>query len=414
MLSESTLENLIFPISQRQEKVNNYIIGLIANRINKIGTINASDVYKLQQMMNIGGDMQLIEKALANATNMNVRELKSILYIAAEEMYGDSKKYYEYRGMSFVPFGENTTLNSLVEAISQETAETFVNLSNTTGFVMWQGQEKVPMSIRDTYTRVVDEAVQAVKANVTDYNTAIRRSMRQLINSGVRTFGYNGNPASDYFGRTYVTYAPDSGRRYTRRLDSAVRMNVQDGVKAVNQRLQDAIGEQVGADGKEISVHRFPAPDHEPVQGHVFTNEEYEKLQNEEYSVDVDFNRFPPMRRAIGIWNCRHFTFSIIIGAYPRNYTQEQLDKIISENKKGYTYNDKHYTMYQCTQLQRQYELEIRQAKDAYLAAKELGDNALMAKYRNKVNQSTMEYKTFCESVGFSFKHKNIFVEGYS
>jgi hypothetical protein len=70
--------------------------------------------------------------------------------------------------------------------------------------------------------------------------------------------------------------------------------------------------------------------------------------------------------------------------------------------------------MYQCTQLQRQYELEIRQAKDAYLAAKELGDNALMTKYRNKVNQSTMEYKTFCESVGFSFKHKNIFVEGYS
>lgn len=413
MLSDNALDKLIAPIAQRQERINNYIVSLIAKHIKQIGTINASDVYKLQQMMNIGGDMRLIQKALAIATDMNVKEVKSILYKAAEELYGDSKPYYEYRGMSFVPLEENTQLNALVEAISRETAESFVNLSNTTGFTMWQGTQKVPMTIRDTYTRVVDEAIQAVKANVTDYNTAIRRSMRQMINSGVRSINYNGNPESEYFGRTYVTYAPDSGRHYTRRLDSAVRMNILDGVKAINQQLQNAIGEQIGADGKEISVHRFPAPDHAPVQGHIFSNEQYDKLQNEETSYDINGVLFPPMERAIGMWNCRHFTFSIIIGVYSPNYTQEQLDKILRENEKGYTYNDKHYTMYQCTQLQRQYELEIRRAKDGYIAAQNLGDEELASDYKNKVNQLTQEYKTFSDSCGLSFKYNNIRVEGY-
>lgn len=413
MLSDNALDKLIAPIAQRQERINNYIVGLIAKHIRQIGTINASDVYKLQQMMNIGGDMRLIQKSLSIATEMNVNELKNILYKAAEEMYGDAKPYYEYRGMPFVPLEENQQLNALVEAISRETAESFFNLSNTTGFTMWRGGQKVPMTIRDTYTRVVDEAIQAVKANVTDYNTAIRRSMRQMINSGVRSINYNGNPNSEYFGRTFVTYAPDSGRHYTRRLDSAVRMNVLDGVKAINQQLQNAIGEQVGADGKEISVHRYPAPDHAPVQGHTFTNEEYDKLQNEETSHDINNNSFPPMERAIGMWNCRHFTFSVIIGVYPPNYSQDQLDKIIRENNKGYTYNDKHYTMYQCTQLQRQYELEIRRAKDGYIAAQALGDKELADEYRNKVNQQMIEYKTFSEACGLSIKYNNIRVEGY-
>lgn len=357
--------------------------------------------------------MRLIENALAQATDLNVKELKSILYKAANEMYGDSKRYFEYRGMPFVPFQKNAQLNSLLEAVSRETADSFINLSNTTGFTVWRNGQRVPLSIRDTYISIIDEAVQAIKTNATDYNSAIRRSMRQLIDSGIRSIAYNGNPSSNYFGRTFVEYAPDSGRHYTRRLDTAVKQNVIDGVKAINQNLQNAIGEQIGADGKEISVHRFPAPDHAPVQGHVFTNEEYDKLQNEEYSVDVDLNRFPPMERAIGMWNCRHFTFSVIIGVYPPNYSQKELDRILRENQKGYTYKDKHYTMYQCTQLQRQYELEIRRAKDGYIAAENLGDNKLKDDYSGKVDRLITEYQSFCNECGLSYKPKNIFVYGY-
>ena len=414
MLSDDALENLVRPIMQRQENINNYIIGLIADRINKIGTINASDVAKLYEMMNIGGDMRFIQKALASATKMSVNEIKSILYDAADELYGDARKYYEHRGLPYVPLYENTYLNSIVDAISLETVGTFENLSNTTGFIMWKNGERTPLTIRDAYTQIVDEAIQAVKGNVTDYNSAIRRSMKQLIDSGVRSFGYDTDPESDQFGRTFVTYSPESGRTYTRRLDSAVRQNILDGVKAINQRMQDAIGEQIGADGKEISVHRYPAPDHAPVQGHIFTEDEYDKLQNVEESEDVNGNKFPPMERAIGMWNCKHFTFSIIIGVYPPNYTQDQLDKILAENEKGLVYEDKHYTMYQCTQLQRKYETEIRKAKDGYIAAEKLGDDELMDYYHGKVNQLMNEYQDFNKHSGLSFKYSRIEVQGYN
>ena len=45
--------------------------------------------------------------------------------------------------------------------------------------------------------------------------------------------------------------------------------------------FQKIIGEEIGADGYEISVHSNPAPDHELVQGRQFSLEEYEKLRQE-------------------------------------------------------------------------------------------------------------------------------------
>ena len=152
MLSDDALENLIRPIMQRQEDINNYIVGLIAKRINEIGRVNASDVAKLYNLMNTGGDMLHIQKALANATKMNANEIKSVLYKAAEENYGDARKWYEYRGLSYVPLNENTYLNSLGEAISAETVGTYENLSNTTGFIMWANGQREAMPIRNAYT----------------------------------------------------------------------------------------------------------------------------------------------------------------------------------------------------------------------------------------------------------------------
>ena len=72
------------------------------------------------------------------------------------------------------------------------------------------------------------------------------------------------------------------------------------------------------ADGKEITVHANPAQDHQFVQGHQFTNEEYEKLQGEDdvSFKDVQGRRYEHFDRHIGTLNCRHFTYSIIIGFY--------------------------------------------------------------------------------------------------
>ena len=401
MLSENALESLIQEIVDRQEAINMFVIQLIAKRVKSIGKLLPSDAYKLERMLKTGSDVRKINKELSKKTKLNADAIKNIIKTVAKEAYLDTKPFYDYRQKSFIPFEENEPLQRVVKAIARVTSDTYVNLSNARAFMIRdrKNPKKLkPTDIAKTYYSVVDEAVQAVQSGVVDYNTAMRRTMTQLSESGIRT----------------VTYHPEGGGTYTQQMDVAVKRNILDGVRQINQAVQDITGEQYGADGKEITVHEMPAPDHEPVQGHQFTNEEYDKLQNDEPFKDVNGRSFTAIKRAIGTYNCRHFTYSIIVGVNKPNFTEEQLEKIKERNQKGYTdKSGKHRTLYECTQEQRKFERQIRQAKRDIMTAQSSGDTEMEDKARAKLSQKQKEYKAFSEACGISRKMNNCKVAGF-
>lgn len=403
MLSEDAIEKLVQPIVKRQQDINNYVISLICRRIKEIGRLLPSDVYKLERLLKMGGDVRKINIEIARQTGYQVRDIKKLIKTVALDSYEDTKPYYDYRHKSFIPFLKNEPLQKVVNAVANETANTYLNLSRSTAFMIRDLKNPKllkPTSLSETYQSIIDEAVQASQSGVIDYNTLMRRSIEQLADSGIRN----------------VVYYPESGRMYTQRLDTAVKRNLLDGVRAVNQAVQDETGKQYGADGKEITVHANPAPDHQFVQGHQFSNEEYAKLQGDADVTfkDVQGRVYAHFDRHIGTCNCRHFTYSIIIGFANPNYTDAQLAKILADNNRGYTTpNGKHLTMYECTQYQRKLETEIRHLKDGQMAAQEAGNLPLAKEYQSKINEKTKEYNQFSKDCGLSPKRVKMQVAGY-
>ena len=399
MLTETQIDELIQPIVDRQEDISNYVIQVIAKKIKQIGELSLEDVRKLRILFEMGEDIRKINEALAELSNVQVREIKALIKTVAKDAYIDAKPFYDYRYKSYVPFEKNTRLQELVSAIGNSTAQTYENLSNSkaTGFLirdLANPQQLKFQSIQDTYKTVIDEAIQAVQQKSIDYETAVRRTVRQLAESGIR--------------RMYW----DSG--YTQRLDTAVRRNILDGVNAINQEIQDEIGKQIGADGKEISVHVNSALDHEPVQGHAFTNEEYDKLQSALPFEDIDGIKFAVIERAITTLNCRHYAISVVLDAYKPRYTKKQLQAFIDKNHAGYTTaNGKHLTLYECTQYQRRLETKIRNAKDAQMAFQECGDKLEAQKYRAKVVSYMNQYKRFSKACGLRTKMRRTTVPNY-
>lgn len=400
MLSEDALNNLIQPIIARQEAISNYIIQQIAKRIKEIGTVLPSDMHKLERLLAMGGDVRLINEELARLTYLQETDIKQILKTVARDAYLDTKPFYDYRQKPFIPFKDNTPLQRQLKAITRITLNsTGMNLSNSqaTGFLIRDMKHPGLLkfqSIDDTYRSVMDEAIQATQSGVIDYGTAMRRTLKQLTDSGLRKMSW------------------DSG--YTQRLDTAVKRNLLDGVREINQAVQDITGEQFGADGKEITVHANSAPDHEPIQGHQFTNEEWEHLQNNEPFTDVNGVSFEAIERAIGTLNCRHFAYSILVGVSKPVYTQKQLQEMIANNHKGYTLpNGKHLTMYECTQRQRKMETDIRRAKENQMTCKAAGDMDGVKRYQAKIHDLMSSYNSFSKACGLRLKPKNIYVEGY-
>lgn len=401
MLSDDAIEKLMQPIIDRQENINNYVIAEIAKKIREIGKLSPSDIYRLERLFKSGADAKRINDEISRLTGLQVKDIKELIKTVALDSYVDTRPFYDYRHISFLPFEKNKPLQRVVEAISRQTLETYKNLSNTTAFMIRDLKNPLvlkPTPLAETYQSVIDESVQAVQSGTIDYNSAMRRTLQQLIDSGIRR----------------VNYSPESGRRYTKRLDSAVRMNLLDAVRQINQKVQDITGEQYGANGKELSAHPYSAPDHEPFQGRQLTLSNWEKLQNSESFQDVNGNKYTAVERIIGQWNCRHFAWSIIIGFAEPNYTEEQLREWAKKNEEGYTLpNGKKLTMYECTQYQRKLETAIRYAKDGQIAARAADDKELIKKYQRKVNKLSKEYRAFSKACGLSVKRERLTVSGY-
>ena len=401
MLSEKDIEKLIQPILDRQGKINTYVINKIAERVKEIEHLSPSDIHKLERLMQSGVDVREINKEIARLTGLNERDIKKLIKDVAKDNYYDVKPYYDYRHQSYIPFEKNEPLQKVVAAVAKQTADTYINLSRARAFMirdLKNPQKLIPTPLSKAYYSVLDEAIQASQSGVIDYGKAMRRTLLQLSESGIQTISYN----------------PESGKKYSQSLEAATKRNLLDGIRQINQGVQDEVGKQYGADGKEITVHEMSAPDHEPIQGHQFTNEEYENLQNELPFQDVNGRSFAAIERAIGEYNCRHFTYSIIIGINKPNFTQEELDANIERNHKGYTDSTgKHRTLYECSQEQRKMERKIRQAKQNIVTGRASGNAELIAKGTADLNNWRKQYNSFSKACGLQKKPLNVKVQGF-
>jgi hypothetical protein len=398
MLSENSINYLIQPIIDRQESINTFVLNTIASRVGEIGKISPEDLRRLKLLVIFGADIREMNSTLADMSKLQVRDIKGLIKDVAIETHTDAKPLYDYRHKSFVPYDKNIKLQRIVTSIGNQTAQTYTNLSNSkaTGFLIRDLKHPSQLkfqSINDTYQTIMDEAIQSVKSGV-DYRVAMRKALKQLADSGIR--------------RLYW----DSG--YTQRLDTAVRRNLLDAVRQIDQGVEDLIGKETGATGKELSAHINSAPDHEPFQGHQFTNKQYARLQSNEDFEDIQGRHFSGVERIIGQWNCRHVARSIIVGVTKPKYTTEQLDKMIEDNAKGYTTPDgKHMTMYECTQMQRQLETKIRYAKDEQMALQAANDIIGARAARKKVVDLLAEYKKFSADCGLRPQLDRARVIGY-
>lgn len=377
-MTQAELDKQVERLLARFDDVNTFYIEKVAAQIATIGELGAASMNVVAVMSSMFDDIAEINEEIARAAQVTVPELNALYNKALNDVYHDDR--FE-RALKETPLPDSSkrSLERYAQAVSRQTAQTMQNLSNTT-------------AVTQTYSKTVDKAILAVSSGMGDYSSMIRKSVREL--------GYNG---------LQVEYASGAHRR----LDTALRQNIVDGVKQIQQHASDIISEDLGYDAKEISVHANSAPDHEPVQGHVFLNEEFDKLQSNQAAKDADGQFFPAMERAIGEWNCMHFAFGFSTKHSKRKYTNEQLDKFIQENAKGCEIDGKHYSLYEARQLMRQIETEIRRQKDVGVAAEAAGDPTLRQEAQLKINALSAKYGQVANISGLAERHDRMRVEGF-
>lgn len=375
MLTDEQLAEALELIDSRYRKVAALYLEKVGKTINKIGHLNRSSVNLLIQLREMGISVEKINRVLRKTTNLTQREIKKLYRKAAKDALTDARFAYVSKGVE----PDNVRWEALVENLWMQTAGAMDNLANST-------------AIAGAYRDAIDDAVQAVTMGVADYNSTIRDTVRRIGRAGLQ-----------------VEY--DSGVR--RRLDSAVRQNVLDGVRQVQQKAQELIGEEIGADGVDITAHPNSAPDHEPVQGRRFDMVNFQRMQSGLDFEDVDGRHYEGFERSIMEWRCRHLVYYILLGVSKRLYSDEQLQKWSDKNQSGCTIDGKHRTNYEATQMMRNLETEIRRQKDTAILAKASGDDQLRRECQSNINKLTKKYKAAAEASGLRTQFSKTAVDGF-
>lgn len=382
MLSEEVIDKVVERLVNRIEQGNEYILRKIGENIKQFRDVKPSEAQRLYQIIRYGGDYDKIVKRLSEITELNVNDIYNIFNEVAKNDYLFARQFYEYRNKKYIPYEQNAFLKNQVEALARITAKEYVNLTKTLAFTEHKKGKVVYTELSKKYFEILDEAVLNVGQGKENFDSAMYRSIKRLGQSGIRTVDY------------------ENGRSL--RVDSAVRMQMQGALTNLHEEIQETFGKEYGADGKEITVHLNPAPDHAEVQGHQFKIEEFEKFQNDQDCKDVNNVLFPATfngrdRRSIGQYNCRHYTFNIVVGVSEPEYTPEQLQEIINNNNKGFEFEGKHYTNYEGTQLQRRLETEIRKQKDLQIIARASKNEDLLIDIENAQNNISRLTKKYHE-----------------
>lgn len=398
MIDEKIIDKLVERLTLRIEKANLYFLNSIGESISKLSKLTPSKAHQLVQILKYGGNYDKIVNEISRLTDLNIREIDTIFSEYAKQDQLFYKKFYKYRDIPFVDYANNPALIKQTQALANISKGTMTNFAKTSAIgysIRDLKGNMVFMGLKDTYYSVLDRALLNVGQGKETFDQGMKEILKELGGSGLKTLDF------------------DSGRSI--RLDSMVRMHLKSSLRELHNENQKMFGEEFDSDGIEISVHINPAPDHEDAQGHQFTNKEFEKLQDIGTAKDINGKLIDTHRndtaidfRPISELNCYHYVFSIVIGASKPEYTQEQLDKIISDNQNGFDIGGTHYTMYKGTQMQRQLELKIRKERDVLALAKASDNKSLISDTNNRLNRYKSYYKELSDLSGLKPKLKRL------
>lgn len=331
---------------------------------------NLNNISKNQAFAQMDKIIKETTDDINKTTTQNAIDLQKGLQNLGYTSYTNARELYIYTNAVQTAFEENKALQHIIKAQTEVTVQSMFNMSQTTAKSL-------------TYKNELDVALSKLNLGADNYTKAIRTIIKSQANTGL----------------SFVDY--ESG--YKKRLDSAVRQNVLWGMREVNQKISNFIGDEVGADGREVSVHNNPRPSHIEVQGKIYALGKARKVGNTYYP------SFSNAEKLLGEYGCLHFAFPVILGVSQATYTkkelenQKRLDAEIIEGK----------TRYEWSQMQRNLETQVRKQKDIANMAKKMNDDILRREAQSKINQYTNSYNKISKISGIEPNYKRMEVAGF-
>jgi len=366
-LTPHELERLPKPTERIMTAMELAVMTEIVERIKNAGEITPLIYWMMNRTAAIGESKARIKKIISDALKDTDLQIDKIYAQAVDSDYVANKELYRDSGKDYIPYQENKWLQQVVSGIKAQTKETLrpmENITQTTGFNVMVGKEKVFTPLSEYLESTLDKAMMEITTGVKTYSQAINGVIDEMTSSGLRT----------------VDYA--SGR--SDRVEVAARRAVMTGVAQLTDKVNEKNAEELNTDYWEVEWHMGARNtgtgimNHQSWQGKVYSSEEMRTVCG-----------LGEMLGFAGI-NCYHIRFPFIPGISKRKYTDEWLAEQNRKENTKRSFKGKEYDTYGALQYQRRLERTIRKQKQDIKLMEKNGadkDDIQAAKIRRRMTE---------------------------
>lgn len=368
------VEKLFYDLQSR-------IFSDIVRRIKKTGKITSTADYQIQKLRILGNSTEFIEQELKKTLDLSYSEIWALYDQVAEWEYVRYKDAYEQINGNFVPLEDNEQIQQWSQAIVSQTNNEIKNLTQSLGMTVDMGRGKKAFTpLAEYYQKYLDRACLDIVTGAFDYNTVLRRVVKEMTASDIRMVDY----ASGWSNRAPV----------------AARRAIMTGVSQLSAKINEQIARELKTDTYEVTWHAGHRPSHW-WGGNVYT---YQELKDVCHLGEGD---------GLCGWNCRHSYLAFIPGYSVRTYTPDQLRELEEKEKRSIQYQGKSYTPYEASQRQRQLETKMREqrANVKYLKKGGAASEDIMAA-RGKYLNTLYQYQAFSKEMGLPEQTERVYMDG--
>jgi len=360
----------------------NRIMSDVVRRIKKTGEITSTADMQLLKYAATGNSTREIQEELRKALVMSDEELNKIYADIVDKLYVQNESLYITLNKQFIPYESNYELQQMVNAIKLQTASEIKNITKSMGFLVDMGYgKKVFSPFSEYYQQILDKAVIDIATGSFDYNTVLRKTVKEMTASGIRTVRY------------------ESG--FTNRITVATRRATMTGIRQLFSQMTEMNAAALGTEDFEVSAHVGARPDHQRWQGQVYSKQEL---------VDVCGLGTGP---GLCGWNCYHTYLPFVKGVSVRAYADEQLTKMAQRDNQTYEWDGKEMPRYELSQEQRKMETLMRkQRQDVVLLKKGWASWEDVQIAKTKYATTLHEYQSFCKRTKLKNQIQRVYMDG--
>lgn len=224
------LDALPEELAELYRSLESQLLEEICSRLNLADQLNEVTVQSIRALRSHGISQQEIDRAIRRTTNISEKKLTELL----DDVVERNQRYYS----ELIKIADVTAPQTLLSiedtyAIYEQTRQTFRNITQSMAFLVDNG--RTLLAPARAYQYVLDSAILEIQSGAVSYNQAIKRGVKQLADSGLKTVSY------------------ESG--HTDQVDVSIRRAVMSGVNALCQRYSEQSMEYLETDLVEVSAH---------------------------------------------------------------------------------------------------------------------------------------------------------------